>query len=506
MGGKRYETEPKLNIKKVLGVLIGIAVIIMFIITLTKLLQDSKNSPKSTEEKQLEYFAVYTNNKWGVIDSRANIIIEPSYEEMILVPNSNNPIFLCTYDVDYDNNTYKTKAINEKGEIILDGYDSIEAIYNQNSKGESWYENNVFKVSKDGKYGMIDNKGKELLTCNFDEIKALQGVKDCLIVTKDDKSGVYDIYGNSLINVSYKTIKGLDAENKKQFIVQNSDNKYGIMASGNERILEEEYDDISNVTGNDIYVVKKEGKWTIIKADKSLNIGSGFESVESIENNTIIIKNAGKYGIMDEDSEMLVKTQYDNLKYAFGKYYIAKLNGKYGIINTDGETKVEFKYSNIYYVKDADIIIADTDGSESDILDNNLEVKLTGILFEIDTEKGYMIVRQDGINKYYNFKFEEKKNTEILLKNTIFLDKKDGKYGYINNKGELIVDYKYDDATEQNKYGYAAVNIGGKWGAIDKDGQEILEPTRDLKNNEVISFIGKWNLGIDSRANFYTDL
>ena len=44
----------------------------------------------------------------------------------------------------------------------------------------------------------------------------------------------------------------------------------------------------------------------------------------------------------------------------------------------------------------------------------------------------------------------------------LFLSKKDGKYGYVDKKGNVVVDYIYDDATEQNKYGYAGVKKDGK--------------------------------------------
>ena len=59
MGGKRYNKEPKLNIKKVVGVIVGIAVLIMFSITLTKLLKDSENTPR-TIESAVSYFSLYT--------------------------------------------------------------------------------------------------------------------------------------------------------------------------------------------------------------------------------------------------------------------------------------------------------------------------------------------------------------------------------------------------------------------------------------------------------------
>ena len=112
--GKRYEGEPKLNLKKVFAVIIAIAVIIMFVIGIKKLMTPSDKS----DEKQvaIQYLPVYTNNKWGVINSSGDIIIEPTYDEMIVIPDTTKAVFICTYDVDYTNGTYRTKILNEKNE------------------------------------------------------------------------------------------------------------------------------------------------------------------------------------------------------------------------------------------------------------------------------------------------------------------------------------------------------------------------------------------------------
>ena len=108
--GKRYE-EPKLNIKKVFAVIIAIIVFIMFIFIIKGILGTAKKQEKISSK---DYFASYKDNKWGVIDQEGNTIIDPSYQEMIIIPNSKNDIFLCTYDIDYDNGTYKTNALNSK--------------------------------------------------------------------------------------------------------------------------------------------------------------------------------------------------------------------------------------------------------------------------------------------------------------------------------------------------------------------------------------------------------
>ena len=40
---------------------------------------------------------------------------------MIIVPNSKIGVFICTYDVDYNTGSYKTKALNDKNQEIFRG-------------------------------------------------------------------------------------------------------------------------------------------------------------------------------------------------------------------------------------------------------------------------------------------------------------------------------------------------------------------------------------------------
>ena len=52
---------------------------------------------------------------------------------------------------------------------------------------------------------------------------------------------------------------------------------------------------------------------------------------------------------------------------------------------------------------------------------------------------------------------------------------KDGKWGLINEKGDLIIDYKYEEVKEFSEEGLAAVKLDGKWGFINESGQIIVE-------------------------------
>lgn len=259
--GRRYE-EPKLNMKKVFAVIVAIIVIIMCIVMLKGILSKDTKQGKIVSK---DYFASYQNSKWGVIDSNGDNVIDPSYAEMIIVPNSKNDVFLCTYDVDYDNNTYKTKALNSENKEIFTEYDYVEAISNKDENNNLWYENDVVRVKKSGLYGLIDLSGKELLQCEYDKIEALEGVQNTFKITKDGKVGIADNKGNVLITPAYAEITSLDKDKSQGFIVKNSDGKYGIVDTANKQVLETKYDAVEKIYRNDYYVVTENGKQVVVK-------------------------------------------------------------------------------------------------------------------------------------------------------------------------------------------------------------------------------------------------
>ena len=181
--GRRYDSEPKLNVKKVVAVVIAFIVIIMFIFVIKGIVTGNKNQD---EISSLSYFASFQDNKWGIIDSNGNEVIAPSYAEMIVVPNEKKDIFLCTYDVNYETGEYSTKVLNKENKEIYTEYEQVEAIQNKDSNNQLWYEENVLKVKKDGKYGIINLDGKVLVEPQYDEIVAIFGIKNAYKVKKDN--------------------------------------------------------------------------------------------------------------------------------------------------------------------------------------------------------------------------------------------------------------------------------------------------------------------------------
>ena len=491
--GRRYNryAEPKLNMKKVLGVIVAILVIIMVIVSIVNVI---KNGEDKKKVKSYSYYTVYENGKFGVINNEGETVINPEYTEIVLIPNKDVPIFICTYDLNDQDGTYKTKVINQKNEDLFKEYSKVEAIDNFDSKQNIWYEDDVLRVEKDGKYGLINFEGKEVLPCDYDEITALKGVTNNLLVKKDGKVGLVNEKGQTIVNTEYKDIKTLKEGYKNEYIIVNDNNQYGIISTTGTVIIEPKYEDVKYLNNSEMFAIKDAGVWKLINKDNQILIDGGYDNIIEAKGENVVVEKGGKYGVVTTKNEEKIPVEYEQIKYTFSIYYIAKTGGKYGIINLNNEQVKDFNYINMDYVEKGDFIQADVSDTETVIFDNNLSEKISGIVSEINQEKGYIKVYTNNEYKYYNFKFEEKKSSDILTSNNLFLSKKDGKYGYVNKEGKVIVDYIYEDGTEQNSCGFAAVKKDGVWGSINKVGAVELEPSVNLDSNIYTTFIGKWHL------------
>ena len=502
--GRRYSNEGELNYTKVFAVLIAVIVIIMGIFILKNALSKGNENYKE-ESKAVDYFALYANNKWGILDSNGNTVIEPMYQEMIIVLNNKKDVFLCTYDVDENTGEYKTKIINKENKEIYTDYSNIEPLANYDKNGNMWYEADVFKVKIDGKYGLIDIDGNEILSAQYDDIQTLKGLKNSLIVEKDGKYGLVNTSGVTIVAAEYKNIKGFDEDYSHGYIIIDENDKYGLVSSAGSTILKNEFEKIDQIYGENYFVIEQDGDQKVINVAGEVVLEKGFDKITQINSDGVVFVKDKEYGFMDFDGNTIIDPQYEDLEEMTLGTLKAKKDGKYGIINLENEEKTKFNYNDLYYQKSAGFYVAEAKNYNSDLIDTEFNVKLTGVVSELNTDKGYMKIKINDEYKYYNFKFEEKDVTEVLSSNTLFVSKKDDKYGFVDKDGNVVVDYIYDEAQEQNSYGYASIKKDNLWGAIDSKGNVVLEPKYKLGNNLVIDFIGKWHLGQDLNMNYYCD-
>lgn len=501
--GRRFDDEPKLNMKKVVATIVAFLVIIMVIYSMILSLNKKSKEQQVTPES-INYFSAYADSKWGVINNKGDKLNNISYDEMVIIPDSKKNVFIATYDVDYTNGTYKTKAINENNEQLFSNYNNVSALVNYDNSNNVWYNNEVLKFEKDGKYGLIDFSGKEVLPANYEDIYTMQGIEKTIILVKDGKYGLYNSVSKTVFaDTTYMSVEPFGKTYNDGYIVKNENGKYGLLGAEGKTILDTTYDKIMKVSGNDKYAVQDGVKAKLISKDGTTILEAGFDEIIEIDGDNLVIKKAGKYGIINTTGETLIDPAFDYLENCFGDYYIAKTAGKYGVINLNKDICVEIKYKDIQYRNDIASLICENEDYTTDVYNRELKFVLTGTISKVDLEKGYIRARVGNEYKYYNLQYQEISNKDALKDNTLFLVNENGKYGYVNKDGEKIVECIYDDAQEQNEYGFCAVNKDGKWGVLQQNGSVLLEPSVSLDNNISIDFIGTWHLSENNELNTY---
>lgn len=494
--GRRYNNEPKLNIKKVIAVAVAIIVIIMFVTAIKNLLNSDSSSNNMVSTT---YFVINKDNKWGVIDNNSKIVIEPVYDEAIIIPNNKQEIFICTYNVDYENGTYKTKVLDSKGKEIFTEYDKVIALENYDENKNIWYEDDVLLVEKDGKYGLINFDGDKILDIVYDNIYTLKGTKDSLITVKEKKLGLVDNLGQEVIENKYEEIKSL-GKDTKSYIVKEND-KYGIYG-----ILECKYQEIKALNNNETYCVKEDNRYKVINNEEEVVFTEKFSDIETIKDNIIVYEYKDKYCAYDIKNSKKLSSTYKTLKYTGNELFIARTDNSYGIININNDTKIKLEYANINYYEDVQVYeLEEKNADLNTILNNNLEEITKGIINHTNEKKSYIRVWTEEGYKYYKITGEEKSSQDILTQNNLFLSKQNNKYGFVDKNGNVVVDYIYDDAKEQNEFGYIAVKKDGLWGCLNKKGNVICDTKYDLDDNLLVDFIGEYHLGKDLNLMYYTN-
>ena len=199
-------------------------------------------------------------------------------------------------------------------------------------------------------------------------------------------------------------------------------------------------------------------------------------------------------------------------------FLILRKNGQCGLVKNK-KTILEFKYQDIDYSGSNNLFIVNRNG-KSGICNSKGEKILPTRYEQIETKDSYIYTKTGKEEAYFNLNgnridkstIEEKKEEENTSESNENLnisglkkDKKDGKYGFINENLEIVIDYIYDDVTEFNKKGFAGIKIEQKWGSIDKEGNIIQEPIYKIEDEDEVEFIGKYYKTRYNNIIYYTD-
>lgn len=442
-------------------------------------------------------------------------------------------------EIPFEKSILKYKENEKYGLVNFEGKKITEAIY-ENIENLPYKEGELL-VENNGKYGVINMLGKEVIPVEYKEIKVDEYYeKDSayrysgyIVGTETDNGTMYKYinYNNKQQSKDeYQDIQRVvDYENKDEYyLIFKKDNKYGVIKNEN-IVINNEYDNIEYDSFNQLFTVKKDGKYGVLKSNGETLISClydeidiegiyiyslkgeeqiifdttgakienpKYKSVYNVEdtNYKITINNENKYGVVDENNNEIIKNEYYYIGYLGNNYFVVSgQNGKNGIMNNEGKVVLEVKYDTIEKLEKSDIIEA-TELNTNTIILFNKEIKQianisNSTLYE---RENFVKLYSNNEQKYFDSEGNEKENKEIL-NNKLFADVKNGKWGFIDSNGNVIVDYIYDNVTEFNSYGFAGIKKDGKWGSINDEGKVIIEPTYTLNiNTNEIDFIGEY--------------
>lgn len=327
-----------------------------------------------------------------------------------------------------------TGCVNKNGKLIIPCiYESINHFYDSKNHCDS-KARIVYARLKD-KYYVFDETGKEILPASYEFNEQFTTFTDgddsyYFIVTKDGKYGVINEHGDVTIPVSYDKI-ATDSENRNLTVMANG--KYGVLDMSGNTIVPVEFDEI-----NPSYDLSKE--CALFKVFKNDMFGyydiNGKETMPveyqiigtGIYGRQIIVRHNGKYGIKYQDgpSEQDIDCEYDTL-FLCKKEFIASKNGRFGIIDDKGTPKVAFEFDNIQETDDGIILTKDNLQGFYRWLDPGFKELLPCQYQEIIPIKD-----ENWPNAY--------RGPSRFRREDHFFVKQNDKWGIIDNQGNAIID------------------------------------------------------------------
>lgn len=365
---------------------------ILFLLKLTLLLCSF------TGLTQPKYFIFEEKGKLGLVDLQGKTVLAPTFNSI----EEKQPYFIAC------SKTKGCSVYNENLQLVLkEAYNSIEL----GCEGQ-------FIVEKNGKYGVVSEKGAVILPLKYNKINSN---KNGYTVKLNEKAGLFNSEGKEIIPISYHWVYTSKIDDNIPIVAELNDNNAGYINTKNEWVIPPTYlyafafrQGVARVKkGRNYMYINLKGEPVIQDFD---NYVIQNYVIEPSDNTYIVgVRKECKYMVYDLNGNLL--DTYDGFinNWSGNAIFGVKKGGKWGYIDGYGKVIVPFEYEEV----------------------NNFS-------------EGLASVRKDGKWGYINPKNEivipiEFTNKEVgFFKNGVATYYTDSGAGLINLKGEIIAEPKYD--------------------------------------------------------------
>ena len=212
----------------------------------------------------------------------------------------------ANYYITIDKNN-KYKVVDSKDNIIIDkDYTYIE-----------YLPGDYFIVERDSKSGIIDSNGKSVIELKYDSISRINET-DILQMEKDKNIALYNLNMKEIVSMDNAIVK--EVKDEKAYILLYSDTDFKYLDK-NGNILTSQ----NLFENNSLFAKNINGKWGFVDKDGNLKVQNDYELVTDFNKYGFAgIKKDGKWGSINQNGEVVQEPTYDlkrNIPEFVGKYY-----------------------------------------------------------------------------------------------------------------------------------------------------------------------------------------
>lgn len=212
----------------------------------------------------------------------------------------------ANYYITIDKNN-KYKVVDSKDNIIIDkDYTYIE-----------YLPGDYFIVERDSKSGIIDSNGKSVIELKYDSISRINET-DILQMEKDRNIALYNLNMKEIVSMDNAIVKEVKDEKAYILLYSDTDFKY-LDKEGNILTSQNLFEN------NTLFAKNINGKWGFVDKDGNLKVQNDYELVTDFNKYGFAgIKKDGKWGSINQNGEIVQKPTYDlkrNIPEFVGKYY-----------------------------------------------------------------------------------------------------------------------------------------------------------------------------------------
>ena len=222
---------------------------------------------------------------------------------------------------------------------------------------------------------------------------------------------------------------------------------------GRELYGETTFEEVSNFNDAGYAVVRLEGIYYVMTSggDRYSIDETGLDAVCALGGKVYGQKNGG-WSFYNADFAATTDAAFEALTLADGGLLAAKKDGQWGIVDESGTVHISFLFD--------------------DVAVNSWGSAFAGGCGAFDHEGKWYLVTTQG-QKVFDTAFSGMKAPESA-DGYIAVANDEGKWGFVDRAGNLVIDYQYDDAKSFSDH-LAAVKQGDEWVYISESGAVVIE-------------------------------